>query len=100
MTDTPQRNRNARLHEQAYVTSQRKPSRIEKIESHPLIEWNVSAFQELPKTGDPRLCFLPPQLPSSTLGCLIDRKWPRAYERHVATQNVDQLRYLIEPSFA
>src|SRR4029079_16079640 len=71
-----------------------------EVESHPLLEGQVVAPTDLPQAGEARSdAQTAAEGTVKALG-LPDRKRPRTHEAHVAEQDVEELRQLVEAGAA
>ena len=82
------------------VQSERRP-RVAEVEPHHLVERRPAAPGHLPQPGDARLGVEhAPAVPRLVLLDLVGERRPRSDERHLAAQDVPELRQLVEARLA
>ena len=92
-----QNDRKRCAHENLDIHPGRPGASIAEIEPNHLIKRHATASTDLPKSGDPRLCFeQPPAMPHIVILNLIGNRRTRAYQRHLAFQYVVELRQFIQ----
>src|SRR4051794_5388627 len=69
---------------------------IEEVLADGLLPRQVRAPVDLPTAGDPRLDQQPAVYVRLILRDLVRERWARTNERHVSTDDIDQLRELVE----
>src|SRR5581483_7639968 len=68
----------------------------EEVEAHEVVEVELRAAGDLPQPGDPRQHEVALLVPFLQTLEVAHRQRPRAYERHLAPDDVDELGQLVE----
>lgn len=69
---------------------------ILQVEAHPIVERDrIAVGRNLPQASDTRLHSQTAQLPAFVFGHLIRQRGARSYDRHIADEDVEELRELI-----
>jgi hypothetical protein len=69
---------------------------VPEVQVHPFLEGNFVSATHLPNAGEARHNGQPTKLPWLVLSDFLGHRRPGADERHVVTENVDELRKLID----
>jgi hypothetical protein len=72
---------------------------VSEVQVHPVLEGNFVPATHLPNAGEAWHHGQPTKLPWLVLSDFLGHRRPGADERHVATENVDELRKLIDADF-
>ena len=84
------------LEDQAEVLPERPVRDVEVVEPDHLLERDVAAAEHLPEAGDARLQLEALARPVVDVLVLLEDQRPRADEAHLAAEDVEQLRQLVE----
>src|SRR2546423_13051681 len=73
---------------------------VPHVEKHPFLEGDLIASGDLPDASEPRPDRQPPALPALVERDLLRQRRTRADDAHVAAQDVDELRQLVDAVLA
>ena len=83
-------------HDQPHVLAQRPVRHVQVVELRHLVERDVARSQHLPQTGHARLQVEASSRPGFDVLILVEDEWPGADDRHLAADDIDQLRQLVD----
>src|SRR3954452_18073603 len=85
-----------RSQQDLYITPEGPVRDIQVIDLDHSTQWYSGGAEDLPVTGHARCQMQAPAVPALDLGVLVDDQWPRADKAHLSTQDVEQLRELVQ----
>src|SRR5262245_27894370 len=88
--------RGQRPQDDADVVPERPARHVDVVEAQHLLEADVAPAEHLPEAGDSRAEGEALPAPVGDARVLVERQGPRADEAHVALEDVDELRQLVE----
>src|SRR3954469_18965049 len=92
--------REGRLEEDGDVEPDRPVLDVVEVEPHEIVEGEVRAARDLPEAGDPRQHEVALPVPVVQPLIVADRERARADEAHLAAEDVQELRQLVERELA
>src|SRR3954470_8769114 len=85
-----------RADKQFDVAPERPVVHVQVVERHHLREWDVTATEDLPKSGDPRQEVETVALPPDNVLVLVEDQRTGADEAHLSTQHIQKLGQLVQ----
>src|SRR3954463_13254368 len=85
-----------RTDDQPEVAPQRPVGDVDVVQPRHFIEGNIAGSEHLPHSRDPRLQAEAIARPLADMDVLFEDQRPRTDERHLAAEDVEQLRELVE----
>src|SRR5262249_29630194 len=78
------------------VTTERPVVHVSEVEAYRVLPRQVRPSRDLPETGDAGLDLQPPHHVGLVARALVRKRWTGADQSHLAANDVEQLRQLVE----